>query len=105
MGLDIVRALLEKLDKSPPPKTPRERRIDYLESALNNPSYAYNIPNISAVLDAYRTGSIEYKPNYFYVFKDGECVVGPLPDTSLYDVQFEQFREVKGRWIERVSLF
>ena len=104
IGLDTAYSLLRGIDACPPPKTPLEWRVEYLESARNDPGHADDIENISAVLEGYRFGTIEYRFNHFYVFKDGKRVAGPLPASSLPDVLFKQFPDVKGRWIESVSL-
>jgi hypothetical protein len=37
MALDIALAILEELDKLPPPKSPLERRIEELEGLLASP--------------------------------------------------------------------
>lgn len=107
IGLDTAYSLLRGIDACPPPKTPLEWRVEYLESARNDPGHADDIENISAVLEGYRFGTIEYRFNHFYVFKDGKRVAGPLPASSLPDVLFKQFPDVKGRWIEscRGSLY
>jgi hypothetical protein len=81
IGLDRTRALLQELEKRPPPKlkTHFEKRIKLLERIQTDPKFAQYVESATAVLEAYTSGNLGYIPGHYYVFKDGKEVAGPRP--------------------------
>ncbi|RLL94592.1 hypothetical protein CFD26_104158 [Aspergillus turcosus] len=79
IDLDVARAVLEELDKQPPPKSPLERRIEELERILASPVIGEHAENAAAVLEGYKSGTLEYLSGQYYIFKEGKRVAGPRP--------------------------
>jgi hypothetical protein len=106
IGLDRAYALLERLKTRPPEKDPFSLRMEFLECCLTDPDYADDAENIAAVIEGYRSRTLKFVPDHFYVFKNGKEVCGPLPlsDPELSKALFETFSGGKGRWIESVSM-
>jgi hypothetical protein len=105
MGLENALAMLNKLDQRPPPKSPVEKRIEELEQLFKSSVIGDHAENAGAILEGYRSGTLEYIPGYYYIFKNGEKVAGPRP-LEAYDprkVLFEEFPNPKGIWVEEVS--
>jgi hypothetical protein len=72
IGLDRAYALIERLEARPPEKDPLTLRMEFLERCLADPDYA-------AVIEGYRSCTLKFVPDHFYVFRNGKEVGGPLP--------------------------
>jgi hypothetical protein len=62
--------------------------------------------DVTAVLEGYESGSLEYIPWHYYVFKERKKVASPRPMKGYdrFQVLFEEFRSAKLAWIEEVSV-
>lgn len=63
--------------------------------------------NAAAVLDGYKSGTLEYISGQYYIFKEGKRVAGPRPLAQFdpKEVLFGEFPNPRGIWIESVSVF
>jgi hypothetical protein len=98
--------VLERLDKLPVKKSPLEQRIEQLEGVVNNPTREEHVENAKAILEGYKTGTLQYIPGQFYIFENGSLVAGPRPlsECDYGKILWEEFPGPKGVWIEEVSL-
>ena len=89
-----------------PSKTSLQARIEEIKFLLEGELIGEHREDVTAVLEGYESGSLEYIPWHYYVFKEGKKVAGPRPmeDYDRFQVLFEEFRGAKLAWIEEVSV-
>ncbi|KAJ9268537.1 hypothetical protein DTO212C5_5312 [Paecilomyces variotii] len=101
---ETMEKLFEELDKLPPPPTPLQQRIQDIETILQTPG-ALKIPgqreNGVAVLNAYKSGALQFIPGNYYIFKNGQLIAGPKPMTrSMINDIVTEHSALRDLWIE-----
>ncbi|KAJ9287783.1 hypothetical protein DTO021C3_4588 [Paecilomyces variotii] len=101
---ETMEKLFEELDKLPPPPTPLQQRIQDIETILQTPG-ALKIPgqheNAVAVLNAYKSGTLQFIPGNYYIFKNGQLIAGPKPMTpSMINDIVSEYSILRDLWIE-----